>query len=56
MTTEEMVTITKKRFEELLEREAYLCALESVGVRKSDYHDEALERLEQWENEAKEQQ
>ena len=43
---EEMITITKKEYERLLERDEWLCALEGAGVDNWDGYGDAYDLLE----------
>ena len=44
--TEETVTITQKEYDELLEREKKLDALEAGGVDNWELYDDAMETME----------
>ena len=43
----ENVEISKERYQELLDAETKLCALESAGVDNWEGYDDAMEELEQ---------
>jgi len=45
------VEITKERYDELIEREMFLLALEAAGVDTWDGYDEAQDILIEWDNE-----
>lgn len=45
--SEEMVTITKKEYDDLLKREAWLLCLEAAGVDNWQGYDYAQEMLEE---------
>ena len=47
---EEMITITQKEYDELLERDKWLSCLECAGVDNWGGIDMAHETLEEWEN------
>jgi lactate dehydrogenase-like 2-hydroxyacid dehydrogenase len=48
---EEMITITKKEYDKLLHDQMKLIALEGAGVDNWDGYDDAMEILEEMENE-----
>lgn len=47
---EEMVTISKTQYEELLDCELKLLALEDAGVDNWGYYGEAMEQYRAWKN------
>ncbi len=42
-TSEEMVTITKERFDDLIDSERMLICLQNAGVDNWEWYDEAME-------------
>ena len=51
MSKEEIVTITQKEYNKLLEDSNFLEALKGVGVDNWEGYSEAFELLEEWSNE-----
>lgn len=46
--SKETVTITKEEYENLQERDDFLCALEAAGVDNWDGYGEAYQLLREW--------
>lgn len=46
-----MVTISGVLYQELLERDNWLCALEAAGVDNWDGYEEAMKIADEWNNE-----
>jgi len=47
---EETVTITKKEYDELLERDRWLCALEAAGLDNWEGCEQAVDILDEWDS------
>lgn len=50
----DMVTVDREHYHNLLERERWLCALEAAGIDNTDAYSFAFDILDEWDKEDKE--